>query len=101
MGTVAAADTDTSRFTFKVVSVTPAAWKEAVVFESPDSGKLVVGDASLTDFEALAAVEFKLVLTVSVDDMHPTDPKMTTANMTVNLRDVNDLVVVRFTSDML
>jgi hypothetical protein len=93
VGTVAATDTDTSRFTYKITAVEPAAWKDAVVFESPDLGKLVVGDESLIDFEALAPYGFRLVLTVSVDDMHPTDAKQTIASITVNLRDDDDLAV--------
>ena len=93
IGTVVATDTDTSRFTYKITAVEPAAWKEAVDFESPDLGKLVVGDESLIEFEALAPYGFRLVLTISVDDMHPTDAKQTTANITINLRDDDDLEV--------
>ena len=93
VGTVAATDTDTSRFTYKITAVEPVAWKEAVVFESPDLGKLVVGDASLIDFEALAPYGFRLKITISVDDMHPSDAKQSVASVIVNLRDVNDLTV--------
>ena len=93
VNTVTATDTDTDRFTFQIVTVKPSAWAGAITFASPTEGKLVVSDTSLLDFEALAGDNFQIVLTVSVADNHPTDPKKATATVTINLLDVDDLVL--------
>jgi hypothetical protein len=93
VGTVVATDTDTNSFTYRITSVVPSAWTEALKIDKANVGKIVVGDAKLIDYEALAEHDFRIVLQVTVADNHPIDPKTSNATVTVNLVDLDDLAL--------
>ena len=95
VGTLKATDTDTTRFTYQITKVSPGTMKDAVAFTNPNDGKLVLVDASLLDFEALASASppFSVAVTVSVDDMHPTDPIVSKATVTLLVKDVADCIL--------
>jgi hypothetical protein len=72
VGEITARDTDTSRFTFQITSVEPSAWSDAFELENAQAGKISVADPSLLDYELLAPHNFRIILNIQVDDMHPT-----------------------------
>ena len=93
VGTVVARDTDTKVFTYQIEHTTPPSWAGVVDLKDPLGGTLVVKDGARLDFEALADAQYRIVLNVSVNDMRPRDAITSYAEVTVRVKDVNDVVL--------
>eukprot|EP00947_MAST-08B_sp_MAST-8B-sp1_P003749 g3749.t1 len=98
IGVLEATDPDAgTRFTYTITGVVPPSMADAVEVKDVDGkglkASVLVVRQDLLDYEALVTYRSRIILNVSVSDLHDKEPLTTHAAITVQLRDVNDLIL--------